>query len=276
MSKLFGETRKAQNAGETMGPPRLTKVQQLLGEIRTVEKTGSAQPDSRLRRCRTVSLAPSPAFPFLFHTHHFTAAAMESYRVVRTRLLRLQKAKGLRSVVISSAVKDEGKTLTSINLALCSAQVPKLRTLLVDADLRSRGMTQQLGLPATPGLAEILDGKVQFEEALVSTNAPKLHILGAGKVRLSPAELFVNDRWKEFLEWCHECFDLILVDSPPVLTLTDFELIASGCDGIMIVVRALRTQREELAKVASRVDTSKLIGVVLNDTDEKYHSYYYY
>ena len=114
MSKLFGETRKAQNAGETMGPPRLTKVQQLLGEIRTVEKTGSAQPDSRLRRCRTVSLAPSPAFPFLFHTHHFTAAAMESYRVVRTRLLRLQKAKGLRSVVISSA--DLAALLRQANL----------------------------------------------------------------------------------------------------------------------------------------------------------------
>ncbi len=275
MSKFFRETQKAQEGISGEGSAKNLNVGQLLENVKAVERVAAHVVESRLQHCRKIRLTHSSAGLLISQLDKPREAAVEAYWGLRTRLLRLQAAQGLRSVVISSATEREGKTLTAVNLAVSCAQLRDVRTLLVDGDLRTRGLSQVLGYPGSPGLAEVLEGRAQFEEAILSTDIPNLYALGAGEASVSPPELYAGTRWKEFIGWCSECFRIILVDSPPILPLVDFELMAAGCDGVLVVVRALSTQRELLQKATSVLDQKKLLGVVFNDTDNGRAGGYY-
>jgi len=200
---------------------------------------------------------------------------MESYRVLRTRLLRLRSSRELRSVVITSAVQGEGKTLTSLNLATCCAQLHDMRVLLIDADIRSCGLTRLLGSPAVPGLAEVLAGTCPAEKAVLSTDVPNLHVLASGKPEIPPAELLASGRFQDLLTWCNEKFRLVILDSPPILNLPDVEMITAVCDGALMVVRAQKTPRDVLQKSSSQLDPKKLLGVVYNAAEGAHHYYTY-
>jgi protein-tyrosine kinase len=200
---------------------------------------------------------------------------MESYRVLRTRLLRLRSSRELRSVVITSAVQGEGKTLTSLNLAMCCAQLHDMRVLLIDADIRSCGLTRLIGSPAVPGLAEVLAGTSSPEKAILSTDVPNLYVLASGKPEMPPAELLASGRFQELLNWCNEKFRLVMLDSPPILNLPDMEMITAACDGALMVVRAQKTPRDVLQRSASQIDPKKLLGVVYNAAEGAHHYYTY-
>ncbi len=201
--------------------------------------------------------------------------ALEAYRALRTRLLRVQAVQKIRSVALTSALKGEGKTLTATNLALCYAQLFNTRVLLVDGDLRTHGLSGLLSHTQGPGLAEVLQGSAPFESAVVSTNLANLFVVGAGESSIAASELYAKPQWKDFMEWCGESFNLVLVDSPPILGLADFELIAARCDGIVMVVRARATERETLENAVRELDKKKLLGVVLNGHEGSHKPYYY-
>src|SRR5258708_2019726 len=148
--------------------------------------------------------------------------------------------------------------------------------MVIGGDLRTCGLTSMLDHPSTPGLAEVLAGDVTPDEAIVATNQKNLFVLPAGAVSSSPPELFIGTRWQEFLTRCNELFKVILIDTPPILPLADFELISAVCDGVMIVVRAHHGQRETLQKTASALDSKKLLGVVFNATHVYKGGYYGY
>jgi len=190
--------------------------------------------------------------------------------------MRSQAKAGLKSIAITSSLPGEGKTLTTMNLGLCYAQLPQQRVLVIDADLRTCGLTSMLDHPSTPGLAEVLAGEVTPDEAIVATNQKNLFVLPAGNVSSSPPELFTGSRWQEFLAHCSEMFKLVLIDTPPILPLADFELISVACDGVLMVVRAHHGQRETLQKTAGGVDPKKLLGLVFNATDVSRKDYYGY
>ncbi len=205
--------------------------------------------------------------------------ALEAYRSFRARLLRLQAKRHFQTVAVSSAAPNEGKTLTTANLALCCAQLPQFPVLIVDGDLRTRGISKLLGHDGAPGLAELLSGTVACEKAVLATDIPNLHVLPAGDAIKSPPELFSGALWKEFIVWCKQDFKLVLVDCPPVLPLADFDLISAACEALLLVVRERVTDREALQKVLAHVETTKLIGVSLNSVDRNDHKpyeYYYY
>lgn len=130
--------------------------------------------------------------------------------------------------------------------------------------------------PSTPGLAEVLAGEVTPDEAIVATNQKNLFVLPAGTVLSCPPELFTGSRWQEFLGHCSEMFKVILIDTPPILPLADFELISAACDGVVMVVRAHHGQRATLQKTAGVLDPKKLLGVVFNATDVSRKDYYGY
>lgn len=278
MSKFFNETRKAQDWSSQQARPEgldISRVMQAIQEPLTALK---ASKEASLSACRKWRLPESSASPALYPKNDLPNVAAESYRTLRTRVLRLQSQKGFRSLVVSSAVPGEGKTMTTLNLALCCAQLSQLRILAVDGDLRSSGLTFALGHAPSPGLGEILTGESTFEGAVLATDVPNLYVLGAGSSVASASGLYSGDRWKEFVAWSTENFDLILVDSPPILPLADFEQIAGACDAVLVVVRALHAQRDSLKKAAGLVDAQKLIGVVLNASpqDRTDVSYNYY
>lgn len=222
--------------------------------------------ESRLAHCRKFSLPLQNIAHVQFTNKDSLQPAEESYRALRTRLLRMRSAQGLRSVVITSAVQGEGKTLTSLNLALCCAQLHEMRVLLVDADIRSFGLSRAVDAPQGLGLADILAGNCPPEEAVLATDHPNLYVLCSGSATTPAAELFAGRRWQEFVGWCNETFKLTLMDSPPVLNLSDVELITAGCDGVLMVVRAQQTKRQTLEKCAGQIDSKKLLGIVYNGT----------
>jgi Mrp family chromosome partitioning ATPase len=121
-----------------------------------------------------------------------------------------------------------------------------------------------------------LAGDVSPDEAIVATNQSNLFVLPAGTVSSSPPELFTGSRWQEFMGRCSELFKLVLIDTPPILPLADFELISAACDGVVMVVRAHHGQRETLQKTAGALDSKKLLGVVFNATDASGKDYYGY
>lgn len=201
------------------------------------------------------------------------APAMEAYKSLRTRLVGVQAIRGISSVAFTSAAQADGKTLTSLNLACCCARLEDMPVLLIDADLRTRGLTQLIGRLPQPGLADVLSGAASYEDAVTRTDVPNLCVMGAGSADIDPVELFSGDQWLRLIEWAGNSFKLVLVDSLPVGSLADYDLIAAGCDAILIVVRAQSTPRDALEKALAQTEPSKLIGVVWNGTKMDQNAY---
>jgi capsular exopolysaccharide synthesis family protein len=193
-----------------------------------------------------------------------SAPATEAYGSLRTRVMRLQASKGIRSLMLTSSVPSEGKTLTSLNLAMSYAKLQKLRILLVDGDLRSRGLTRLLKIPEGPGLSDYLGGKFTVDKTVLPTELDNLFVLGAGSLNGQPSELFASPLWSEFIRWASQAYDIVIIDTPPIHSISDAELISAGCDGVLFVVRALSTPREIARTCVSRLDKRKLIGIVFN------------
>jgi capsular exopolysaccharide synthesis family protein len=274
MSKFFNEVQKANQWTQQQHANRNLDVNQMLESLKLVPET---QPvDARLIDRRKVKVANGNTARLVLNSNDSSRAALEAYRGLRTRLMRAQAKSTLKSIVISSSLPNEGKTLTTMNLGLCYAQLPERRVLVLDADLRTCGLTSMLDDPNIPGLAEVLAGDMPLDEAIVGTNHKNLYVLPAGVVSSSPPELFSGSRWHEFIAHCSQLFSIVLVDTPPILPLSDFELISAACDGIVVVVRAHFGQRETLQKAASTLDSKKLVGVVFNATVGSGKDYYGY
>jgi protein-tyrosine kinase len=276
MSKFFDETMKARNTISTLdgagvatvaGPPEVQPP--------AMKASKNDVPGSWLQTVPRLEKPLAEVLHSRFDGSDALEAAEESYRGLRTRLMRMRLDRGLRSVVITSSVQGEGKTLTALNLALSCAQLHEMGILLIDGDVRTRGLTRTLGLPTGPGLSEVLAGECDPAKAILSTDSGNLFVLSSGQASLPPAELFASRHWQELLSWCKESFKLVLVDSPPVLNLADVELITAACDGVLMVVRAKHTRRDVLRNATRQIDAKKLLGVVYNATEKTNHNYRY-
>lgn len=302
MSKFFNETTNTQHPEVAAVPPENLDIQQLVGSLKKNMESGgsglvraaetglkdllkplqetrgvaSQLTAQRLEKCLRIRL-PRTEKSFLVSQYNAAMqAAVEAYRILRTRLVKQQTAKGIRSLAVTSPTQGEGKTLTVFNLALCYAKIQDWPILAVDADLRTRGLSRLLGDLESPGLAAILEGTCEASAAVLRTDVRDLYVLPAGTTTNSPAELFSGGNWKEFMGWASETFRLLLVDSPPALAVSDFELIMAHCESAMIIARARRTLRESLTQVLAQVDPRKLAGVVFNAADEVNSSGYGY
>jgi protein-tyrosine kinase len=276
MSKFFDQTMKARNAALSQEGPGVTTLQGPREEKPSPPDIPTSEP---VRSCLETARKIEKPLGGLLRAHFYGSealeAAEESYRALRTRLLRVKSAQGLLSVVITSSVQGEGKTLTALNLALSCAQLHEMKILLIDGDVRTHGLSRTLGLPAGSGLSEVLAGECEAGNALMATDSPNLFVLTGGQSSLPSAELFASRRWQELLSWCKESFKLVIVDAPPVLNLADVELITAGCDGVLMVVRAKLTRRDVLRDAARQIDTKKLLGMVYNAAEKSHHNYQY-
>lgn len=273
MSKFFNETQNAHQWAQQKLVNQDLDVRQILESLKRGPAINAPLAEARLAHCRQVALGNGKAARLVLRQDDSLNPALETYCGLRTKLMRAQAKSGLRSIVITSSLPGEGKTLTTMNLGLCYAQLPQQRVLVIDGDMRTRGLTSMIDHPSSPGLAEILSGDVAPDEAIVATNQKNLFILPAGTVSSPSPELFTGTRWKEFLGQCGEMFKVVLIDTPPIQPLADFELISAACDGIVMLVRAHHGQRKTLRKMASSLDTKKLLGVVFNATDVSVKDY---
>jgi capsular exopolysaccharide synthesis family protein len=281
VSRLFDETKKAQWASvPARVPARVQDMQdwdleQILENSEEQQVVEGVAPAPQVEPTRTASLVKREA-PIAIAQNSDSPVTIEAYRTLRTRLMNRKVSAGFKTVMITSAVPGEGKTLTALNLALSCSQLPETRVLLVDADLRSRGLSRHFGNPETAGVAEVLSGEVTAEDAIQATEHKNLSAVTAGThiSELSLAEQFAGSQWREFLAWSGENFSLVLVDSPPVLAVADSEMIGTACDAVIVVVRALQTNREVLQRLGGAINKSKLVGLVYNGVPEGVMSRY--
>jgi protein-tyrosine kinase len=261
MSKIFDVVKKDNliDLGE-MPEARLEEVQQsqrTSKPARSAPATASSLNSGRVHRLRVSAL--SPVFPF-DNGHH---AAAEQYRIIRTKILHSSKRSHL--IVVSSPSSGDGKTVTSINIAGSLALKDDSRVLLVDGDLRQPCVSDTLGIPAAPGLAEVLSGAAMLESALVRAEQfPNLFILSAGNPQESAPELLDSQAWRVFIEQVRARFPNVIFDAPPIGTVADYDLLQLACDAIIVVARPDHSQRAACLNALKMVPREKLLGVVLN------------
>jgi succinoglycan biosynthesis transport protein ExoP len=202
----------------------------------------------------------------------------ESYRALRTSLLLSNLGAPPKVILVTSARPQEGKTTTSINVAIVLAQ-KGVRVLLVDADLRRPSVHKTLGMGPRSGLSNVLTGSATLEQTITrSPILPNLSILAAGTPPPNPAELLASANMKDMLDDLRGQYDHIVIDTPPTLSVTDAVVLSPRVDSVVLVIRsgqttkqALRRARDILMQVSAHVT-----GVLLNAVDLSSPDYYYY
>jgi capsular exopolysaccharide synthesis family protein len=210
-----------------------------------------------------VRLEDPAIFPFAAGCY-----AGEQYRMIRTRILQVQQ--NLRKtplLLISSAMPGDGKTTTALNISGILALKRDLKVLLIDGDMVRSSVSQKLGLPNNPGLSEVLGGKAALAEAVVRIQGfPNFYVLPAGEAREDRAELLESQRWTQLCATARRQFGCVIIDSPPVSSIADYELLQAASDSVILVVRPDHTDRN-LCSAAMEAVQSKLLGLVWNAAD---------
>jgi capsular exopolysaccharide synthesis family protein len=212
--------------------------------------------------------------------HEPQSAAAEAFRVLRTNLQFMGLDQPLKSVVVTSAAPSEGKSTMVANLATAFAQTGA-NVCLVDADLRRPMIAKLLGLPAYMGLSQAVLGKDSLSNCLRASAIPGVSVLTSGPLPPNPAELLGSARMTALLRSLEDRFDMVLIDTPPLLAVTDAAVLAPRVGGVVLVAMAGQTDRRQVlrAKGALEAVHAKILGVVLQgmkaDRQEGYYHYEY-
>jgi len=208
--------------------------------------------------------------------------AVEAFRMVRTRARHTLEAAGenARVVAVTSPRQGDGKTLTSINLAMGVARQTTGKVLLIDGDLRKPGIAATLGIEVSSGLSDLLSGVAPLEACMLAAPGGRLFILPQTRALPYSSELLANGVLSELGERVRRDFRdwTVIVDCPPVLAVDDTLVILQAVDKALLVVREGRTRRDEMRRAAEAIGREKYLGAVLNDSRAAGDrgSYYYY
>ena len=241
-------------------------------------KAQKAQPASLLPVKASLTQPRNTDMALVAHQRPKSEVA-ESYRALRTSILLSSIGHAPKVLLMTSALPQEGKTTTSVNTAIVLAQKGD-RVLLVDADMRRPSIHQSLRIRNRIGLSNLLSGNATAEDAIViSPILPNLSVLPAGPAPPHPAEMLGSNVMKDYLSQWREQFDHIVIDTPPVLSVTDAVLLSVDADAVVLVIRSGRTTKEALRRSRELLTqvNSRLMGVVVNAVDlQSPDAYYYY
>ena len=193
--------------------------------------------------------------------------AAEQYRALRTRILRMSDQRPIRTVLVTSPGRREGRSLTVANLGLAMAQDLQRRICVLDADFRAPEQHRLFGLSESPGLSDVLLGQASLEEALVRIEAYHITVLPAGPPPGNPAELLGTTDMCGVLATLRSRFDAIIIDAPSAAPLADIGVLMPLVDSVVLIVRAGVTLRPAIHDAVGAVDSGKFIGFVLNDAN---------
>src|SRR5215469_12894721 len=239
--------------------------------------SGAYSLDELLARCPPQEWKPDLS-TMLFMNGNDGTHGTEQYRTLRSRLYQLREKTNLKSILVTSALPQEGKSFTASNLAQVLVRQHGRRVLLVDADLRGPRLHQMLGTKQGPGLAEYLLAQSDEFSIMQRGLLADLFFIPSGVHIENPAELVANGRLRLLLQRVAPLFDWIVIDSPPAVPVSDASVLATACDGVLMVVRANVTPSDVARKARMEFPDQSLIGVVLNGADNHaapYSRYYY-
>ncbi|GIQ69779.1 capsular biosynthesis protein [Xylanibacillus composti] len=207
--------------------------------------------------------------PVIMHQNPQSHIA-EAYRLLRTNVEYCSPDHDLKTIAITSAIPREGKTTTAVNLAIAFAH-KESNVLLIDADLRQPSIHRIFHKHNRGGLTNVILNQNELLEMVQETSIPHLSILTSGPVPPNPAELLSSKRMTQILHQLEERFDIILIDTPPVLGFTDTPIVATKSDGVLIVLQAGKTKRGDIMKSKQLLGNVKanVLGVILNQATSK-------
>ncbi|WP_066874273.1 CpsD/CapB family tyrosine-protein kinase [Clostridium mediterraneense] len=202
----------------------------------------------------------------------------EAYKILRTNIQYSSFDENTKVIMITSSQPEEGKSTIAGNLALSMAQDGK-NTILIDCDLRKPTIHKKFNISNSSGLSEIIVGKAKLLTSIVEIDK-NLTVITSGKTPPNPSEMLGSKNMQTLIEELREHYDCIIIDTPPILAVTDAQIISRNTDGIILVVRAGCTKKDNAIKAKKQIENvgGKIIGTVFNDVKRKYSKdkYYYY
>jgi polysaccharide biosynthesis transport protein len=215
--------------------------------------------------------------PLELISHESPSSLMaEAYRSMRTSLLLSSADRSPQVVLITSAVPSEGKTVTAINTAISLTQTGK-RVVLIDADMRKPRVHSVFAFGNVLGLSSFLTGAAVLKDVLQESPVPNLFVLPCGIIPPNPGELILSSRFTQLLQVLRQYFDYVVIDSPPVASVSDARVLASSADAVMLVVKAFSTSRDLAKRAVDLLMHSRAsnVSVILNDLDVHAKTGYY-
>ena len=239
-----------------------------------------AEFEGAIRRTRNLPVAPEPVRPAMEEPRPAVdptldprlvaqtaplGSTAEQYRALRTRL-DLMDGRGTSQVVlITSPGAGEGRSLTTANVALTMGQDRERRICILDADVRQPTQHALFGVPATPGLCDVVLGRAPLDRALIPIAHCNVAVLPAGAVPAHPAELLGTNAMHRVIQSLRGRFDCVLLDAPAVAPLADVAILMPLVDAVVVVIRAGQTTKPAIRDAIAAIDPARLAGVVLND-----------
>jgi succinoglycan biosynthesis transport protein ExoP len=207
------------------------------------------------------------------------SSVAEAYRVLRTSVMLSSAGGPPKMILVTSGQPGEGKTTTTVNTAVSLAQLGA-SVLIIDCDLRKPSTHKVFGVDHSRGVSTYLSRNVPLEDLIQKLPVPNLSLLACGPIPPNPAELISSEKMKSMLEQLSERYDHILIDSPPLMHVTDPVILSTMVEGVIIVVQAGRSTRDVVRRARQELTTvgAKIFGVVLNNVDfarDGYDDYYY-
>jgi capsular exopolysaccharide synthesis family protein len=201
----------------------------------------------------------------------------EAFRTLRTNLSFAGIDKPYRAILVTSSLPSEGKSSTIANLGVVMAQAGQ-KVLIIDCDLRKPVQHNNFNFNNTVGVTNCLVNDLELSKAVQNTEALGLDILTSGPIPPNPAELIASNKMAALINAARDAYDIVLVDSPPAVTVTDASLLATMVDGVLLVVKTASTKIELVQETKSILENAnaKIIGVVLNQEDVNSSNYYYH
>ncbi|MBV9302520.1 MAG: CpsD/CapB family tyrosine-protein kinase [Acidobacteriaceae bacterium] len=216
-----------------------------------------------IRNAREVAFDPANG-SLLVNPAKPREAPSEEFRSLRTRLNHLQTLQSLHTLVVTSASPAEGKSFTAANLAITQAQLSEKRVLLADFDLRRPNVHTALQIDSSPGVTDYLAGQAAMEDVVRKVAGMNLWLMTAGESVPNPLELLNLKECKNLIDQLRTHFDWVILDTPPLLSAADANLLATMCDGTILVVRIGTTTYDAVTRALQSLCENNVLGVVVN------------
>jgi capsular exopolysaccharide synthesis family protein len=208
------------------------------------------------------------------------------FRRMLSRIAAIQENdKKIQTLLITSATVGEGKSITSSFLAITAAALNRSKVAIIDLDLRRPKIQDYFGIGTCPGVVEVLIGKSDIKSVSRPTTVPNLTVITAGKPVSPPSDILDQADIPAFLQELKFYFDIIIIDSPPLIPVSDPMMFADKVDGVVMVVRSGSTQKDVVRRASNLLanTNANLLGIILNDCDsvlpyyykERYYGYHY-
>lgn len=203
--------------------------------------------------------------------------AAEAFRTIRTNIQFSSLDEDIKALVVTSTQPSEGKSTVISNLGVTMAQSGK-KVLLIDCDLRKPSIHKKLGVSNTDGLTTILSKEKKLDEVIQLTNINNFYVLTSGPIPPNPAELLQSKKMKALVKELETIFDIVLFDAPPVLAVTDAQILSTFCDGVIFVAGYGQADKHAIVRAKELIDKvgGKIVGVVINKVPSTAGSYYHY